>query len=436
MKEGENFIEALKKNFSKIKKITQEISSLSENIEKMPNQDEKKFISSQINSLKISLREANERTLEILDKVYLAKPLKPEPQKVLLKKDLKEAASSGHKSSSKILKSLRREIPELERKTIKRLKERGEEIKLEKVRKASRYVWISNKVFSKFSMSIVNNKIFRNLKRDLIKANMQFIPANYISVIFFTTLLSLIGGFFVFLFFLFFNISPMLPIIIPINENLFGRLLKVFWILFAIPIGTFLLMYFYPWLEKKSIENLIDQELPFATIHMSAIAGSMIDPSKIFSIIISTKEYPELEKKFTKLINEVHVYGYDLASTIRNMAFFSPSTKLSELFNGIATTITSGGDLADFFDKRAKSLLFEHRIEREKQIRAAETFMDIYISVVIAAPMILMLLLIMMKVSGLGVSFSTTMITVIIVLTVSIVNVLFLSFLHMKQPKV
>ncbi|MFH1151549.1 MAG: type II secretion system F family protein [Nanoarchaeota archaeon] len=436
MKEGENFIEALKKNFSKIKKITQEISSLSENIEKMPNQDEKKFISSQINSLKISLREANERTLEILDKVYLAKPLKPEPQKVLLKKDLKEAASSGHKSSSKILKSLRREIPELERKTIKRLKERGEEIKLEKVRKASRYVWISNKVFSRFSMSIVNNKIFRNLKRDLIKANMQFIPANYISVIFFTTLLSLIGGFFVFLFFLFFNISPMLPIIIPINENLFGRLLKVFWILFAIPIGTFLLMYFYPWLEKKSIENLIDQELPFATIHMSAIAGSMIDPSKIFSIIISTKEYPELEKKFTKLINEVHVYGYDLASTIRNMAFFSPSTKLSELFNGIATTITSGGDLADFFDKRAKSLLFEHRIEREKQIRAAETFMDIYISVVIAAPMILMLLLIMMKVSGLGVSFSTTMITVIIVLTVSIVNVLFLSFLHMKQPKV
>ena len=436
MKEGENFIEALKKNFSKIKKITQEISSLSENIEKMPNQDEKKFISSQINSLKISLREANERTLEILDKVYLAKPLKPEPQKVLLKKDLKEAASSGHKSSSKILKSLRREIPELERKTIKRLKERGEEIKLEKVRKASRYVWISNKVFSKFSMSIVNNKIFRNLKRDLIKANMQFIPANYISVIFFTTLLSLIGGFFVFLFFLFFNISPMLPIIIPINENLFGRLLKVFWILFAIPIGTFLLMYFYPWLEKKSIENLIDQELPFATIHMSAIAGSMIDPSKIFSIIISTKEYPELEKKFTKLINEVHVYGYDLASTIRNMAFFSPSTKLSELFNGIATTITSGGDLADFFDKRARSLLFEHRIEREKQIRAAETFMDIYISVVIAAPMILMLLLIMMKVSGLGVSFSTTMITVIIVLTVSIVNVLFLSFLHMKQPKV
>lgn len=436
MKEGENFIEALKKNFSKIKKITQEISSLSENIEKMPNQDEKKFISSQINSLKISLREANERTLEILDKVYLAKPLKPEPQKVLLKKDLKEAASSGHKSSSKILKSLRREIPELERKTIKRLKERGEEIKLEKVRKASRYVWISNKVFSRFSMSIVNNKIFRNLKRDLIKANMQFIPANYISVIFFTTLLSLIGGFFVFLFFLFFNISPMLPIIIPINENLFGRLLKVFWILFAIPIGTFLLMYFYPWLEKKSIENLIDQELPFATIHMSAIAGSMIDPSKIFSIIISTKEYPELEKKFTKLINEVHVYGYDLASTIRNMAFFSPSTKLSELFNGIATTITSGGDLADFFDKRARSLLFEHRIEREKQIRAAETFMDIYISVVIAAPMILMLLLIMMKVSGLGVSFSTTMITVIIVLTVSIVNVLFLSFLHMKQPKV
>jgi len=435
MKEGGNFIGALKDNFSKIKKITREISSLSENIG-TSNKDENRFISSQISSLKVSLREANDKTLEILNKIYLAKPLNSNAQKTPLKKDLKKEVSHKHKSSSKILRLLRKKIPELERKTIKRLRKKGKETKEEKVKEASKYVWIANKVFSNFSMSIVDNRIFRNLKRDLIKANLQFIPSNYISVILFTTLLSLIGGFFTFLFFLFFNISPMLPIIIPVNENLLGRFLKVFWVLFAIPIGTFLMMYFYPWLEKKSIENIIDQELPFATIHMSAIAGSMIDPSKIFSIIISTKEYPELEKKFTKLINEVHVYGYDLASAIRNMAFFSPSTKLSELFNGIATTITSGGDLADFFDKRARSLLFEHRIEREKQIRAAETFMDIYISVVIAAPMILMLLLIMMKVSGLGVSFSTGMITVIIVSTVSVVNVLFLSFLHMKQPKV
>jgi len=121
---------------------------------------------------------------------------------------------------------------------------------------------------------------------------------------------------------------------------------------------------------------------------MSAISGSMVEPSKIFSIINSTGEYPNISKEFTKLINETHVYGYNLVSAMRNLAFNSPSSKLAELFNGLASTISSGGDIQDFFEKRAQSLLFEYKIENEKHTKTAETFMDIYISVVIAAPMI------------------------------------------------
>jgi len=103
------------------------------------------------------------------------------------------------------------------------------------------------------------------------------------------------------------------------------------------------------------------------------------------------------------------------------------------LLDGLATTITSGGNLPDFFDKRAQTLLFDHKLEKEKQTKTAETFMDIYISVVIAAPMIFMLLLIMMRVSGLGIALSTSMISLIMVLGVSVVNIIFLVFLQLKQ---
>ena len=159
----------------------------------------------------------------------------------------------------------------------------------------------------------------------------------------------------------------------------------------------------------------------------------MVDPSKIFEILILTKEYPTVAKEFTKLINEIHIYGYDLVSALKNTAENSPSKKLADLLNGLATTITSGGDLPEFFDKRASTLLFDYRIEREKEIRASETFMDIYISLVIAAPMILMLILMMMKISGLGIQLSTGMITLIMVLGVSTINILFLIFLNLKQ---
>ncbi len=71
---------------------------------------------------------------------------------------------------------------------------------------------------------------------------------------------------------------------------------------------------------------------------------------------------------------------------------------------GISITVNSGGDINKFFTKRSQSLLLEYRLEREKYAKGIETLMDIYISIVIAAPMILLLLLIMISVSGIDIA--------------------------------
>jgi hypothetical protein len=415
------FIE-LKKIIAREIKIINEINSLYENLKKIRNAEERKIIISQINSLKDLLKKTNSFLPNTLNKFNLARPLVQEKQPVKhIQKELPE------------IKPLEIKLSPLEKETLKRLKHKEKKIIEKKEKTASKYVKTSNKIFDPISSKLANKKSFKMLKSNLIKANLQFIPKSYISVILFTTILSIIIAFFLFIFFLFFNISAILPIITISTESIAVRFMKVFWILFAIPVGTFLLMYFYPSLEEKSAGNKIDQELPFAAIHMSSIAGSMIDPSKIFSIILTTKEYPNIEKEFIKLLNEINLLGYDLVTALRHSAINCPSKKLAELFNGIATTINSGGDLAEFFSKRAESLLFEYRIEREKRTRSAETFMDIYISVVIAAPMILMLLLMMMKISGLGIQLSTAMITLVMILGVTGINIGFLTFLHVKQ---
>ncbi len=253
-------------------------------------------------------------------------------------------------------------------------------------------------------------------------------------MMFFTTILSFLVALILGVFFLFFDLSVSLPIISFASEPLLERLFKVISLLFIIPPATYGFIYFYPSMEKKSNEIKVNQELPFATMHMAAISASLSNQSKIFEIVITTGEYPALNKEFRKLLNQINIYGADLITALRTSSFNSPSEKLSELYNGLATTITSGGDLSSFFEKRAESLLFDHKLEREKYNKYAETFMDIYISVVIAAPMILMLLLIMMKVSGLGVALSTNMLTLVMVLAVSLINALFLVFLHLRQP--
>ncbi len=422
--------EELKKIILEKKNILKEISSFSGILERTKDREERKMISSQISLLEDLLKKKNNDLPKILKEMSLLKPLTAKKENENIESDLKKRKPIKVSKKAK----LPRDFLELEKETLKRIGQKEEKIVEKKVKKPSKYVKMANKIFQKKSKTLSKKKIFDLLKVSLIKSNMQFIPSNYLSIILFTTLLSVIFSIFIFVFFLFFNFGPALPIITNVTEDIGTRFLKTFWILIVIPIGTLIFMYFYPSLEKSSIQNKINRELPFATIHMSAISGSMVEPSKIFSIINSTGEYPNISKEFTKLINETHVYGYNLVSAMRNLAFNSPSSKLAELFNGLASTISSGGDIQDFFEKRAQSLLFEYKIENEKHTKTAETFMDIYISLVIAAPMIFMLVLMMMRISGLGISLSTSMISVIMVSGVALINVVFLTFLHLKQP--
>ncbi|MBU4308301.1 MAG: type II secretion system F family protein [Nanoarchaeota archaeon] len=412
----EGMFEELKNNILKEKQLSKELDSMFIYYEQVKEAREKRLVKTQFDLLRNSLKKANEFVLIELKKINLARPLE------------------GKFERNKLFEKSLKDVSELDEATLKRLKKSEEEKSIPiKKKKASKYVQRASKKFGKRVKKMLDQKMFATLERDLIQANLQFPPIAYISTIFYSTLISIFIAIFLFVFFLFFNFGPALPFITKATESVGLRFFKVFWILFLIPIGTYLFMYFYPSMEKKSIGTKIDRELPFATINMAAISGSMIDPTKIFSIIISTKEYPALEKEFTKLMNEINIYGYDLVTALKKVSMNGPSKKLSELLNGLSTTISSGGDLPQFFDKRAETLLFEHRIEKEKETKSAETFMDIYISVVIAAPMIIMLLLMMMKMSGLGISLSTSMITLIAVLAVTGINIAFMTFLHLKQ---
>ena len=424
---SENVFRSLKGIISKEEKIIKEMNSL------INSKEEKTMASSQIDSLKDLLKKENSNFSKALDKISLSIPLKnkieskEEPEEEI--KDKRFLDKLGlNKYSNKEL-SLER----FEKYTLERIKKPEKVEEKKKVKSPSFSVILASRMFSNLSSYLIERKMFKNLSDNLVKANMEFLSKSYVSVIFFSTLVSFIIAIFATIFFLFFNIGVGLPFVTLANENLGIRFLKTGWMLLVFPIVTFLFAYMYPTLEKGVTEKKINNELPFATINLAAISGSMLDPTKIFGIIVSTKEYPYLEKEFIKIINGVNILGNDLITTLRNSAKTSPSKKLSDLFNGIASIINTGGDLPKFFDERAKSLLFEYNLEKEKSTRAAETFMDVYISVVIAAPMILMLLLVIMQISGLGFSLSTGMITLIMVLGVSITNIIFLSFLYIKQ---
>lgn len=258
-------------------------------------------------------------------------------------------------------------------------------------------------------------------------------------MIFFSALIAFFIGAFVFIFLLFFKISFSFPFVAVSDEFFLIRFFKFFWIILASPIITALLFYIYPLSEAKSLGAKINNELPFVTIHMSAIATSGVEPTNIFKIIIKGGEYKYTNIEFKKLMNLINFHGEDLVSALRKVASYSSSTKLKDLLNGLAITITSGGELATYLNKQAEGLLFEYRLEREKYNKLSETFMDIYISIAIAAPMIFLMIFVIIGSTGLLGSFlglSTNALSFLLILVLVLLNIFFLIFLKMKQPAI
>lgn len=413
--EFRELIKDLKDNLGQQKNILAEVKSFF-GIKYLGNE---KVVSIRIKELINSIHKLNKRIPNVLDEIIVPKAMHRQvlgAPEISIKKD--------------------RHFGELEKETLKRLKKEAEIIKKEKeykkIIKEDSYAKLANKFFSKYSKKLAEKDSFKTLQVDLEKSNLMYLFPTYISIILFTTILAAIIGVIFFIFFMFFSLQPTLPIIKPV-EDIGLRALKLIWILIAFPIAGFLISYLYPSLDRKSYETQIDSELPFAVINMAAISNSLLNPVKIFEIIISSGEFPNVKKEFTKLLNHVNVHGYSIVNALRITAHSSPSKKMSELLGGLATTINFGGDLTQFFETRAETLLFDYKLKREKETKTAETFMNLYISIVIAAPMIFMLLLMVMKISGLGISIPTSTITLMMVGGVAMINVFFLIFLHLKK---
>lgn len=400
---------------------------------------EKRLYGNMINSLGRRLRFINNSFPELLNSVSLSKKIPGDSKK---DENVQKVRNRGYGSAGpgisirgKDKDSFLKEL-DISESLIRKLKgrEKKHKKKAHGYRKASFYGRLSNKVFLGMSENWVRRGTFKSLSLNLRRSNLDILTATYVSMMFFSILISVFAGLFLFVFLLFFQVGLDFPFFSLYEGGLLERALKVFWVALAVPVLTGVIFYFFPSAEKSSLAKRIDQELPFVVIHMASISGSGIEPSEIFKIIGTSKEYKYTNKEIKKILNQTNIYGYDLTTALRNIALATPSAKLAELLNGIGVTINSGGDINAFFEKRAESLLLEYRLEREKFTKTAETFMDIYISIVIAAPMILLMLLIMISVSGIQTGFSVNQLTIAIIGIVAIINILFLTFLHLKQP--
>jgi len=417
--------EDLKKNLEHEKNIIVDMRSVA--LAMKDDAGHRDFYASSMKALKGQLKLLNKVVPSLLKEGSpLTKLVKDEKaSKATISKPVKMSyvsPSAKEKKYITINKGSRREFLEklkLSEDSLKGLKKAKKKVDIVIDHKPNGYMKISNRFFLNYSEKLV--PIFKDLAGDLKKGNMNFLLSSYLSM----AISSMIIAFFVGL--LFFGLMMVIS-----SSN---------WIYLLAPFVFFLLtfagFYIYPASGASSIQGKIAMELPFATIHMAAIAGSNIEPTRIFKIIAASKEYVNIGKEIRKVIAQVDIYGYDLVTSLRNVAKRTSNKDLAELFSGLATNIGTGGELKSYLEEKADSFLLDYKLARQKYSDLAGTFMDVYISILIAAPLILMMMFIVMNVAGLGMGgLSISSLMMLSIAGIIVVNIIFIIVLNMKQPKV
>src|SRR3989344_9249893 len=278
-----------------------------------------------------------------------------------------------------------------------------------------------NTFMNNFTISITKNypQLFKKLSDDFKKADIKMLFKTYVSLMIFFTIISF-------------------PIFIILFSILFRGVITG--ILLGI-VGTALtlaLFYLYPSNLANKRRKKIKNDLPFAMIHMSAVAGSGARPIDIFDLMLSSGEYEELGKEINKIMNYVNLFGYDLTTALKNVAATTPSPDFKELLNGMISAIETGGDLKGYLEGKAIDELNTYKLERKKYVESLETYSDIYTAILIAAPLLFIVVLAIINTIGgqIGGFSVGTIATFGTYGAIPLLNIGFIVFLTISQPEI
>ena len=199
---------------------------------------------------------------------------------------------------------------------------------------------------------------------------------------------------------------------------------------------TLIIFFYYPNIIVDNRRREIKNDLPFAILHMAAVAGSGARLIDVFAMLLQSGEYKALSGEIKRIMNYVHLFGYNLTTALKSISQITPSPDFKELLNGMISTIESGGSIKNFLKSKAEDTMNTYRLERKKYVEVLSTYSDIYTAILIAAPLLFIIVLVMIniigsKLGGLDISFIQKLGTFVIV---PALNIGFIVFMNIVQP--
>lgn len=198
---------------------------------------------------------------------------------------------------------------------------------------------------------------------------------------------------------------------------------------------VYVVSFMVPDLEASSRARDIENKLPYALNYIATMANAGVTPDRIFEGLSKQPIYGEVAEEAAMISRDINVFGRDTVSALSNAIDRTPSVKLQDLLQGAITTLTSGGNLKDYFLAKSEQFLQDNRQEQKRFLDGLGVLAESFVTVVVAAPLFLLILITVMTSFGSGAASSLTLGYLIILVMLPLSQVGFAVAIKSSAPE-
>lgn len=169
---------------------------------------------------------------------------------------------------------------------------------------------------------------------------------------------------------------------------------------FVLAVCTFLTHFLIPDAKILTRRQDIDAKLPYALNYVSTVASAGMPPDQIFESLANQDVYGEISNEAGRISHDIRVMGKDLVTALTDASDRTPSSRFQSFLQGAITALTSGEDLEQYFRSKSEQFLVQNRQEERRFQESLGVLAESYVTVVVGAPVFLIVLLSMTFVFG------------------------------------
>lgn len=168
----------------------------------------------------------------------------------------------------------------------------------------------------------------------------------------------------------------------------------------ALGLSTFGLLRGAPVVQAVMRARAIDAKLPYALNYLATLAAAGATPQALFASLARQPIYGVVALEAARITRDIELLGQDVVTAMARAGERTASAKWQDLLQGAITALTSGGDLRTYFRDKAEQFLLDNRHEQKRFLEGLGVLAECFVTVVVAAPLFLIVILSVMTSLG------------------------------------